>query len=190
MPRLVLLVVHEQLGQHGADVGFAERVEHGERRGLELELHADDLLGGRVGVQGVREQAFGGLRHRAREVARGREQVVVHHVEMAGLVVGLAGGGHPGLDGLERVGELRGDLPGGELAPHDAAEDPLRRRAVLGAQLGAAVFVAELFQHCVAVPGEGLTAVVDVLHLGEALGGGGAVRHVEHVVGEDAGHRG
>jgi hypothetical protein len=115
-----------------------------------------------------------------------RDQVVVHDVEVAGLVEGLAGRRQLGLERHQPIGELRRDLPRRQLAPHDDREDALEGAALVVRDPDTAVAGEQLAEHVAAVPRHLLAAVVDPRALAEAAGLTGGALEVEHVVAQRA----
>ena len=142
VPCLVALVVRHQIGEHRFETPLPHLLEDGERDGLHHELHAEELRGDVVRLEHVAEQR---LRRRIEALRHVAEllQVVVHGVEVPGLVVRLAGGRHLRLERLEPIGELRGDLPRGELAPENDREEALQRLPFLRIDVHPAVLLEE-----------------------------------------------
>ena len=106
----------------------------------------------RLSVRSARGWSAGrGPRQRRRA-----RQVVVHHVEVAGLVVGLATS-PPSSPRAARAGRAssRRDLPGGELAPQDHREQPLRAPVAARRRRARSppCFAISSAQHLLAVPG-------------------------------------
>ena len=114
-----------------------------------------------------------------------RLEVVVHHVEVARLVVHLARGGELRLERHERVGELRADLPRRELAPHDDGED-LREGACASRAGASACRACAMSSARTSRPSQmrAWPDVVDALHPARAARLGVGARTVEHVEGQ------
>ncbi len=180
VPGLVALVVRHQLAEDRLDLNLAHALERDEGHRLDGELHADELLQQVLGAERALEDALREELELRRLLAE-RLEVVVHHVEVPRLVVHLAGGGQLGLERHEPIRELRADLPGRELAPHDDPEDARQRLALLGREVGLAVLGDELGEHVAPVPDLRLSHVVDVLHAARAARFGLRIGLVEHV---------
>ncbi|MEZ4236431.1 MAG: hypothetical protein R3F59_09775 [Myxococcota bacterium] len=179
---LVALVQRDEVAQHGLDPRLAHHLEQRQRHRLDHHLHSDELLrqGGRA--QRAHQHPRGARAEPLRHLADHRE-VVVHDVEVAGLVVGLRGGGELRLERLEPHRQLRRHLPRRELPPQDDGEQALQGLPLLGVEPDAAVAGDELGQHGLAVPREALALVVEPLELrGRGRLDGVARRQlVEHV---------
>jgi hypothetical protein len=163
-------------------------LEHGQRRRLHLELHPQELAGEIVDGEHRTEEPLA-VRMDALGHAPGRQlEVVVHDVEVPRLVVRLARRRHLGLERLEPIGELRGDLPRRELPPEDGAEHAAQGFLLLGREVDAAVALDGGAEDVVAVPGEALPLVVDGLHPVEPPRVRGVPGQVEHPVGQTHHH--
>ena len=186
VPGLVTLVVAEQLPEYGLDLSFAYGLEDGECDGLDHQLHAHQLLGEVVGSGHLSQQlARGPVEGAGRPVELG--EVGLHHVEVAGFVVGLRGGGEFCLEGLELQRQVTGYPPCGELSPEDDREQPGEGVALFVGEVHSAVFFEQAIEHFAAVPDLVLTLVVDASEFVRGVELLGTPFDVEHVVGDAVG---
>ena len=154
--------------EHGLDLRVGQEAEDHHRRALGEDLHREQL----DGEVARREQTARGDREvgvelRHRNVERG--QVVAQRVEVARLVEDLARGGELGIGILEPLGELGGDDPGRQLAPHQHRDRVRERGAALRLELDAAVARHRLAEDRRAVPEVAPRVRVDAAQLVGAL---------------------
>src|SRR5204862_3069431 len=73
--------------------------------------------------------------------------------------------GHLRFEVGERIRELRGDLPSGELAPHEPREDLGERLLLCARDVRSSVLLNQLIEDGAPVPDFVLSYVIDVLEL-------------------------
>jgi hypothetical protein len=183
VPGLVLFVIGHEVSEHWLEALLAHLLEDGERNGLDHELHPEDFRGQVIGVEDMSQERLGRRIQPFREIVE-LLQIVVHRVEVACFVVGLARGGHFGFERLQPVSELRGYLPRSKLAPENDRKDAFERLALLRKNVNASMLRDEHREDLFAIPRDLLTLVVDALTLFVTPGFVPRARERKHVVGQ------